>query len=300
MVNPRQLVDSPTFTPLPFGLFSVVSTPDPVGTHWQNGITYQTRCLNQGNTTYDECISVTGTGHPPAPLSKSNTATMELRGATPFTVFTEFDCAPIGIDNASQVARDALAQTESWQVERAFWTGQSANQSIVFPHLSSNSEITDNDGILLQTNPVIVTGMPDIVCALGLLEEQLANCYNGVGVIHVSRRALPTLSNNRLIEQDGNRLRTTNGNLVAIGSGYPEVGPGDVNPTGQCSIWMIATGHVFMYRSEVRIIESKESIDRAENTVKMIAERTYVLGWDCCHAAIKSEIGVTDPGTSGA
>lgn len=295
MAGPRLIVNPPTFTPSPYGLLSVAQQVNTDGTpHWQNGITWQSRCLSpMGRLTYDECIVVTGAeGTPPEPSVKADVLDMQLRGATPFTAYAKFDCALVGMDEALKIATDALAQSEPWQVERAFWTGLVDGKVLAFPHLAANATVLDAQSIQLQSAATVVTGTAvDAVTALGLLESALADCYNGVGVIHVPVKLLPTLQFHNLITAQNGKLRTLNGNLVAVGGGYPSTSPaGVVSPAGES--WMYATGAVFMYRGEIQVPSDRvSSINRATNTREMIAERTYVLGWDCCHLAILVDIG---------
>jgi hypothetical protein len=55
-------------------LLSVAQQVTANGPHWQNGITWQTRCLvPMGRSTYDECIVVTGSGGPPPEPSATET-----------------------------------------------------------------------------------------------------------------------------------------------------------------------------------------------------------------------------------
>lgn len=290
MVSPRLVIDSPTtFIPAPYGLLSVMQTPPGSdGTHWKNGVTYTTTCLSAGGSTYDECISSVTGSPPPPPASKTDNVELEFRGATPVTVYAEFDCSPVGIADAAKIADAALAQTGGWQLERAFWTGLINGVKVVYPHLADTTETLDANGILMQTVPVTGTAT-DVVCGLGFLEEYIGNCYNGAGVIHVPRKVLPALMASSLVEARGATLYTKNGNLVAVGSGYPGSSPAGVAAT-QCTSWIYATGAVFGYAGPVRIFPHRDSIDRAENTVKMIAERTYVVGWDCCHAAVSVDL----------
>lgn len=247
-----------------------------------------------GRLTYDECIAVTGSGGPPPePSAKTDVLDLTLRGATPFTAYAKFDCALVGMDDALKIATDALAQSESYQVERAFWTGLVDDRTIAFPHLAANADVLDAQGIELQSAAsTVVTGAAiDVVSALGLLEGALADCYNGVGVIHVPVKLLPTLQFHNLVTAQNGKLRTLNGNLVAVGAGYPSTSPAGVaSPAGES--WMYATGAVFMYRGEIQVPADKvSSINRTNNTREMIAERTYVLGWDCCHHAVLVDIG---------
>lgn len=304
MAGPRLPVDIPVFTSSPYGLLSVVDFQPTTTPHWQNGVTWQSHCLESGmgNTTYDECIVVTGAGAVPEPSVKNENVDSINRGATPFTAYTRFDCSPVGLNDAEQVARSALSQTEQFQVERSFWTGIVDGKMLAFPHLAANAEVFDGQSILLQSAASIAaTGAYDAALGLGLLEDALASCYNGVGVVHVPVKALPTLAANNLITRDGGRdsvtgqvgrrLRTPNGNLVAVGAGYPGTSPAGAAPaTNQA--WVYATGAVFGYRGPVSYTRARDSIDRGANMMQMIAERTYVLGWDCCHVAVLVNLGV--------
>jgi hypothetical protein len=265
--------------------------------HWQNGVTYPTFCRNQqGDTTYDESIAVTGTGGPPPPPPpKTNNIDKQFRGATPFTTYVEFDCAPVGNEDAMKQTLDALSHVESWQAERALWTGVSGQQEVVFPHLAGNTELLDSQNIILQTAAVVVTGSVTalhVVEALGALEGRLADCSNGVGIIHIPQFALPIFDAYGLVRTNGPTLKTLNGNKVVVGAGYPGTSPSGAAPAAGTS-WVYATGPIFEYRGEIKTFRPDEMIDRGTNTMRMIAERTYVLGWDCCHIAALVKLSTT-------
>lgn len=290
MAGARQIVDPPAFTLLPYGLWDAVEQRSPDNPHWQQGVTWIERCPD-GGTTYDECLSVTGTGAPPEPGAKADNVDQTDRGATPFTIFTEFDCSPVGLRDAETVASDALARVEQYQVEAAFWTGTAGGQTVAFPHLAANAEVLDSQQIVLQPAATpCVTGV-DAAHALGALEDCLADCYAGQGVIHVPRLALPTLAAWNLIEARNGALFTTAGNRLVVGGGYTGTGPDGSTPAAG-STWMFATGALFGYRGTVRMHSPRDSIDRSANTMRMIAERTYVLGFECCLLAAHFDLGV--------
>lgn len=290
MAGARQIIDPPAFATLPYGLWDAVEKRTPGNPHWQQGVTWIERCPT-GATTYDECLSVTGTGAPPEPAAKTSNVDQTFRGATPITIYTEFDCSPVGLRDASTVAADALARVESQQLETAFWTGTVGGQTVAFPHLAADAEVLDAQSIVLQpTATTCVTGA-DIAHGLGELEDCLADCYAGQGVIHVPRIALPTLAAwNLAVERDG-RLYTPGGNLIVVGGGYTGSGPDGSAPAAGTS-WIYATGALFGYRSDVDFHSSRQSIDRAENTMRMLAERTYVLAFECCLLAAHVTLGV--------
>lgn len=286
----RQLIDLPTvFTALPYGLWDSIQTPSPNGAHWQNGVTWTERCPT-GDTTYDECLSVTGTGAPPAPPAKTANVEQTHRGALPFTVIAEFQCTPVGLGDAQNIARDALTRVEQQQVETAFWTGSAGGQPVVFPHLAADTEVLDGDVVLQPVATPVVTGS-DVAQALGTLEQELADCYKGQGLIHVPPTALPTLAAWNLVTERDGRLYTAAGNLVVAGGGYTGAGPDGTAPDAGTA-WIYATGAAWGYRSEVFLTQVRDSLDRSTNTLRMQAERTYLLGFECCLLAAHITLGV--------
>jgi hypothetical protein len=299
VAGPRSLVDEPRSTPSSYGLLSVAELRGGDGDpHWQNGIQFETQCPSLAAataTTFDECIAVTGVGAPSPPPSKADNTFYRWRAAMPFTVYAQFDCSMVGLDQATNKAEEALTRGEAWQIERAFWTGQAAGtNNIAFPHLAhSAAEIVDSQGILLQSPAVTgVSGYPanagpwPIAQGVGILEKLLADCANGVGVVHVPPQVIPKLAGVMGISQRGPVLYTSNGNQLAIGNGYPGTGPGG-GTLGQDAAWIFATGPVVVYRGPVRVLSSPEAFDRSENTVRLQAERTVLAAWDCCHFAVQ-------------
>jgi hypothetical protein len=298
MAGARQVVDGPAYAGLPYGLWDSIQQRDVTDQHWRNGVTWSDICPSQtSSTAYDSCIAVTGTGGaPPANSALSSNVTLTNRGATPFTVYAEFDCSPIGLDSLGEraLAETNLARVERNVVAAAFWSGQAAGQSTVWPHLAASSTLSDPNGILLQpaaTQAVTGTGV-DAATSLGILENQLAACYGGQGVIHVPYLALPTLRAWRLAKPgDDGKLYTPAGNLVVASGGYPGTSPAGASAaSGNC--WIYATGQVFGYRSDVQVMQLPGTFDRAKNTEKRLAMRTYLFGFECCLLAAQMALGV--------
>lgn len=298
MAGPRQVVEGPSFAKLPYGLWDAVQQPSATGPHWQNGITWVDRCPT-GDTVMDECIAVTGTGGAPsAQQSLSGNTVQTNRGATSFTVYAEFDCAAIGLTDADRIAADALDRVEQWQVERAFWTGVAGKSggvgtTTVFPHLASNATLSDSAGILLQpaASPTATGTDDDVAIVLGKLEAALDDCYHGQGLIHIAREAADTLFAWNLLVDKGGVLFTKTGHRVVIGAGYTGSGPDGTAAPANTS-WIYATGAMFGYRSAVDMPTTPQSFDRVENTYRLIAQRTYVLGFECCLLAARVNLGV--------
>jgi hypothetical protein len=286
--NARTYVAPPVAAPSPFGLLSAVDLrPDDVP-FWRLGVTWQDTCPT-GSSTLEPCYpsapAVTGTS-----FSKSANATRTNWGATPFTVYAEVDCsAPAFWDDREAYVRTAFERVEQWQLERIFWTGTVggvANGAL--PHLAAATAVQETGlgyTTTLQLQSSAVTGValsPPV--ALGAVEDALADCLLGVaGVIHIPNSVAPIFAASGLLVKDGPRLRTHNGNLVAVGNGYPRSGPDGADP-GLGHSWIFGTGPIFAYRENtIRVLaDNNSSLVRTNNTVKVMAERTYLLGYDCC------------------
>lgn len=303
MTRPRTYVDSPTFTPLPYGLLSTLATNirQPSDHHWLAGVQYESLCAN-ASTTFDDCVSVTGSANGfvvPAP-TRTETTSYTQRGATPFTVYTEIDCSAPGFwDRMESSVNESFTQSEQRQVEQAFWTGVAGGQNVVYPHLAANAVVTDSSVTLQTAATTVVSGSAplDIVEAMGRIQGELAACYDGVGIIHVPRSLEPALSAQNLIINEGFRYRTPQGNIVVLGAGYTGSSPAGV--LSDSSKWIYATGAMFIYRGPMRTTTG-ELFDRDNNLAKAMAERSYVLGWDCCHLAVNVTMGGEIAGTAGA
>lgn len=296
----RQLVAAPTVTPSVNTLLDYVQWRDGVDPHWQAGITWQSVC-GEAQGIVDFCV-VTGSAAPnPA---KNVTADMPTRGAQSFTVQARIDCSPVGFwDNAQDNVRNILGRMESLAVGRAFWTGDLAGSDVMIsPHLAANAEIFDStDVVPVLIQPamnVAVTGTVDVTEGLGALEYALDNCYGGVGYVHVTIPVFEQLVAELLVFKVNGRWQTAKGNWVVADGGYNGVAPDGTAPAYGVN-WMYITGQVFGYRSGIKVNGTNiEMFDRSVNTLEVIAERTYVLGWDCCQYGVAVSYGGTITGTA--
>jgi hypothetical protein len=288
----RLPVNPPSFTLPPYGLLTAVDMRSGSDPHWLAGVEWQTVC-GGGGSTYDECVWLNATNglviSGAAP--KVPTADTSTWGATPFTVYEEIDCSPVGFyDDAEKRVRDTLIRNEQFQVERIFWSGAVGDQALgQYPHLASTTQVNavGANGFVttLQNAATVITGTG--LCAqaaLGLLEDTFADCYRGTGVIHVPLQLIPYFDEAYLLHREGNRLVTTNGNTVVAGSGYPGTSASGTTTAG--ALWMFMTPPVFAYRSAIRVFTKETALDRTVNTVKAIAERNYLLAYDCCLVAV--------------
>ena len=295
MAGIRGIVSGPDFVALPDQLWDAAQHPAEDGPHWRQGVTWQDFCGGADTTYADACGISVGAGGAVTPSAPSldSTAGLMNRGATAFTVYAEFDCSLIGLPEDNQ-AVDALARSEAYQVSRAFWTGQAGGQATVWPHLAADTVLDDPQGIRLQTaaSPVL-TGADDAAVVVGLIDARLAADYGGQGVVHVPPVALPTLKSRALVHRDDTTgvLLTPGGHRIVSAAGYSGSGPNGAAPAAG-SAWIYATGALFGYRGDVVVQDFPGTFDRAKNTVRKLASRTYLFGYECVHLAALVTLGV--------
>lgn len=289
MATARLNVAPPSFTLPPYTLESVVEWRDG-DRHWKAGVQWQDICPDS-ESTYDECVE--GNAREGVPLlaeppAKSATAEIQTWGATPWTLYSQVDCSAVGFYESSlELVEEVFQRDEARRMEEVFWTGVVAgNADIALPHLMDTTAVSvTGDGgadAILQMATTVVTGTATPAeVALGLLEQAFAACYPGTGILHVTPATAALLAEAMQLVVKGNRLFTVNGNRVVIGRGYPGTGP-----AGQAGNWMVITPPIFGYRTDLVSFPRESTLDRNVNTVHAIAERTYLLAYDCCLLAI--------------
>lgn len=281
----RRYVAASPFAPHRFGLLSVVDFPPTPDSHWRAGIETQPNPCDEAGSTVDDC---------PTGVSPTKAATADgfpTWGATPFTVYAEIPCSPVGMWPEIQARTvSALRNGEGRAVERVVWTGSPTTTGAVYPHLAEDTAVV-SAGVLLQSAAVVaVTGAPPLSRALGALEGALGECYGGEGVIHVPMSAVSPMGALGLIVRDGDRLRTWAGNRVAVYASDNRQGPTGAEPAVGLA-WLYGTGSISVRRTEIEEASTvAEALDRSNNTSLYIAERTYVVNWDCCHTAVQTDL----------
>ena len=298
MVSIRRMAAPPVFTPAGYGLLSVAEPADDTDLHWRNGVQFEP--AHCGPALNMASVCVTG-GAEKDPLDDA----VPIRGADPFTVYAWLDCSPIGWTPQQwrDMTVEALRNNEPAAVEAVFWTGAVAGATI-YPHLAADTAVNETGvgpAVNLQTAAsVIVTGAVDIVEAVGALEGAMAGCYGGTPTLHMTRETAAHADQYGLLRRQGAQLTTLLGSKVAAGLGYPGTAPDGTDPADGVA-WMYATGAVKYWRSPVETTgrSPAEWIGRATNDQVLIAERTYVIGWDCCHFAIPVALGGAITGTAG-
>lgn len=274
------------------GLFDNVSWLTPRNDHWKLGIQYDAICPFS-RVTITPCIS----GAPATLTSKSATFDMNHRGSKSFTVYDEVDCTPDRQfwDEARSLALVSLTNTAPITAEAVFWSGVASDGVPVYPNLTTRGVIMDSTNqIILQPAITQITGTAglDIVEGLDRLESAFSACYPGEGWVHVPEGLINALCARYLVQYKGGKLYTWAGNRVIVGKGYPtNIGPGGVAPAAGTG-YLVMTSPVFGIRGTPAAVgDPVQSLDRSVNTLKMIAEQTFLFGWQCCAVTVQITTG---------
>lgn len=266
LIAPPQLVSGAPRIPLAYGLFSVLAFRGGEE-RWINGVKWDVpTCEPIGGIGSPECDPADVIGLPKE-LTGGDSAPGE---ASPFGVYGHFTCSPIGntLEHAEERARLHLQTREEGRVEQALWTGDLGNK----PNF--------------KTATPIQAGAVGVRLAVAKLEREIATSYGALGMIHVSRDVATLGLARGVFETKGGRMFTKQGTPVIAGAGYGGAGPtGTAAPAG--SEWAVVTPALFGYRSEIFIPSSfpGDLLDRRNNDLYGVAERSYLIGWDDCGVA---------------
>lgn len=285
----RYLIDNGLpFTAPQYGLLSVATDLDIQDPHWQMGIKYEPLCPSS-ETTYSTCTSGLDEVEEDLdqPAEKEPTTEWAVRASAPFTVRAQINCSPVGVwDQMPERVQQTLIRSEEHALERAFFSGYTdanTDDKTVYPHLAyPGDEISEGDA-LLQPEVNVITETPQSVrVAVGLIEAAMRDCYPGTPTLHVPLELSTEMR--RISSVRSNMITTFAGSKVVLGGGYSGNAPDGSSEEGV--YWLYATGEVFYNRGQVITYDPVESFDRNVNTLALMTERTYVIGWDCCLMAI--------------
>lgn len=238
------VVEAPAVVPHPHGIFAVAEPRVMTEAHWRLGVQWQSHGCVATDSTTSPCF-IEDEIAALTPDDGCSVSTFD-----PFTVYAYSNAAVIGrtLDQHRDDAITRLLAGEQFGVEAEFWA-------------MMTSEVTT----------VNLTGYTARY-ALGVVEQLLGETYGGTGVIHVNRATAIILDD--AIGVSGGRMQTVLGTPVVVGAGYDQLAS---PPDGTGLIY--GTGPVVLYRGDVDTRQS--AVDRSLNEVSIIAQRDYVLGWDC-------------------
>jgi hypothetical protein len=139
-------------------------------------------------------------------------------------------------------------------------------------HTNGMSHAVEEAVQALLLNPVAVdltptpgTAVTDSRAALGILEQYAGSRYRGLPVIHANRYAV-ALFRDLEVDTSNWRIHTTQGTPVSNGSGYGQVGPGDVLATAT-QAWIYVSGQVNIWQGSTEVITGLDIEHNRRNTL---------------------------------
>lgn len=261
-LNTWHEVSAPPAIPYRYGVFSVVEPRTTqlagvtVDEHWRLGVQWISEACSEALITTGNCID------PEVEALISDRACSEFQ-YDPFTVYAY---------NTDAIPGHTLAQHEANAIARLTNGEQRTVEQELWQRL-----------LIADPVPTDLTAFPAWI-GLGWIEQQLAEQYGSMGVIHMNRYAATALALHLRIESG--TMRTILGTPVIVGGGY------DPTPTPITDTAILfGSGPVAMWRGDIDTRES--AVDKALNDVSIVAQRDYVIGWDC--VAVSAEIALGCP-----
>lgn len=270
---PPVFVEKPTpFPPRRYGLLQAAVGPLDLPVHGRNGgMQYVTGLCGTGFGYEIECIDD----------QDSKSAAFTENGSTtvlgaPFIVFATMQCGTAGF---------TFEENRALVMERLRGVEQSVVETVF-----STSTFGQSPGLVAADGIITVTGGGTALSAVLSELERARYCgftgnltqYGPPGVLHAPIPVFNRLKFEHLIEFDGTKWRTPIGTVVSTGC-YANNDPAGVAPadgvfwiyiTGQTTIWATSD-------SEVQVAPVEGSLDRTTNQFLMMAEREYVVTYEC-------------------
>lgn len=253
-----------------YGIFSVAEMEDLPALALLGGVQWIT-----GNCGFDNGYAVDCGA---ALASKAFTNVESFETATPFVVYAGRLCGSLGFTEAEsqRLTVQKLKATEQAVVEDVF-SRQLFGQS---PGLANNPAVV--------TVPVVAGD--NFVTAIGKLEAAFYAFYGQQGVMHLPFLAGEHASAEGLLTADaahplpGNSKvwRLASGTAVSIGN-YSGRSPADAAPAaGHQWLYMTSPVKIWRQRDEDIIVAPVEgALNRTTNQTTWLAERGYVMGFEC-------------------
>jgi hypothetical protein len=197
----------------------------------------------------------------------------EFVEAVPFLVYASEVCGIAGrsVDDAQARARRKLAMREQWGVERFLIGGDTGVPGLL-------------DGLGLTALGPAAT----VAEAVSLLEQDAAENYGLPITLHAVPGVAAYAGAEGVLQQTPrNELPITwVGNKFVFGQGYENVDVSGTPPgAGTYTIW--ATGPIAIWRdADAFVPPARQVFNRSTNQLAILAERTYLLAYECYAAAV--------------
>lgn len=269
---PPLLVPKPTPSmPLRYGLLQAAVGPLDLPIHGRNGgVRYVTPLCGEGFGYEIECIG--------AQNSKAGDFGDSLNTVTgvPFIIYATMQCGTVGFNyNEFQaLIVERLKGVEQAMLEEIFSTA-------TFAAAPALTTAAGGIAVLAGTGVTAVEVVSELERAM-YCGGTLNTAYGPPAYLHMPIPVLNELKSQHLIEFDGTRWRTPLGTVVSAGC-YAGNSPVGVAPADG-SFWIYITGQTAIWRtpdSAIQVAPVEGSLNRTTNQMMMLAEREYVVTFEC-------------------
>lgn len=269
---PPVLIEKPTPSmPLRYGLLQAALGPFELPVHARNGgLRYVTSLCDDGFGYEINCIGSTA-----SKTTEFSLGTTTVTGL-PFIIAATVTCGTVGY---------TFEEQRAFVMERLRGVEQGILETIF-----STSTFGQAPGLITGDGITTVTGAGDNVVDVLSELERARYCgftgnvtrYGPPGYLHVAIPVLNYLKREHIVDWDGTRWRTPMGTIVSAGC-YANNDPAGAAPADGV-FWMYLTGQTAIWRtpdSDVQVAPVEGSLNRTTNQFLMLAEREYVVTYEC-------------------
>lgn len=256
-LTPFPVIEGPAALGLRYGLFTAATGPlsieQNIGVHgFGSGVSYKpTTCGNARRYPIECPVDVT------PPEKTFDPADPYVEGDS-FIVYAGWECKSVG---------QTPEQLET-SVRQRLRNGE-----------QNGAEAGLADQLAAEAVPLTADDPDSIRSTIGELEQWLYGVdtagYGNVGFIHAPARYAAFAGRDGLIRLDGRVWKTPMGTIVVFGGGYPD--DGRLYISGQVTVWRA---------DEPLVPPARDTFNHRTNTYRLLAEREYIVTFDCVAASV--------------
>jgi hypothetical protein len=256
---PRVEVPPPDYRPFRYGLFSAAPPVGYGGPKERGGVYADLDPFTPPDAPADGPDAFTYADGCDAASDRSKTipAGRLIASGDPVTVYGGFRCTPVGASDRDALALKALELGEERALELLLATGTTDNGvSWPVPFASVNVDATSHVAL---------------ASSFGIAENDLLADYGGLGTILMPLGLLYLLKGFGVVHLAGDHWETEAGTRVAVDRFLTA-------PALDAAVPVLVAGSLVIRRGEAKLLgDTSESLDRSDNTIVRVAERTYTF-----------------------
>jgi hypothetical protein len=264
------VIDAPAIAPAPYGLVNSATLQRDVD-RWEGGVSFESLacaanieiwglCDSDGSPVIDNSGADRVVHAPAFGITATDTCSSTMAGSA----FRE-----VAAQRAEALLEASTQKALEWELKRGLVASTSTPPGRWLTGPGVVDITTDSTGHCPQA-------------AVAMLQDAYSACgYGGPGVLHLT----PGTAGGLRLTEDGDVLRTANGDLAIAGAGYAEPSGGEV--------WAFITGPTYVWLGEITTYPDSmsQAVSIATNDIRYKAERLAAVTFDgCCAFAVKVDL----------